>query len=462
MSGKKVIILFVVLISALVKAQDQEKVLLSIDGQEVYNAEFIRVFEKNKDIVVEESQKDFDDYLDLFVDFKLKVKQARDLHLDTASTYVSELEKYREQLIQPYLQNPEATERLVKEAYDRTITEVNASHILIILEADAVPKDTLAAYERIVEARSKILSGAAFDSIAKLYSEDPSVQMNNGSLGYFSAFSMVYSFENAAYTTNVGDVSEPFRTQFGYHIVKVNDRRESPGEVQVAHIMVKNDTADTQLAKEKINDIYNKLLQGDDFSKIAREHSDDLSSAQKGGVLPKFGTGRMIKSFEDVAFRLEEEGDISQPFESSYGWHILKLLKKYPIPSYVELHSKLESKVKNGSRSSYVERSLAQKVSLNYRLITYKNKLQLFPYLNGFEKNQDTVLVVENKYFTGGDLYNYGKDVKNKPKELIYEDFKNAMIIDYYKAHLEETNKEFAMTYQEYRDGCCYLNCCKK
>jgi len=143
MSGKKVIILFVVLISTLVKAQDQEKVLLSIDGQEVYNAEFIRVFEKNKDIVVEESQKDFDDYLDLFVDFKLKVKQAKDLHLDTASTYVSELEKYREQLIQPYLQNPEATERLVNEAYDRTITEVNASHILIILEADAVPMDTI-------------------------------------------------------------------------------------------------------------------------------------------------------------------------------------------------------------------------------------------------------------------------------------------------------------------------------
>lgn len=207
------------------------------------------------------------------------------------------------------------------------------------------------------------------------------------------------------------------------------------------------------LAKEKIDDIYNKLMQGDDFSKIAREHSDDLSSAQKGGVLPKFGTGRMIKTFEDVAFQLEDIGDISKPFESSYGWHILKLLKKYPVPSYVELHSKLESKVKNGSRSSYVERSLAQKIAVNYELIEYKEKLSLFPHLKGFEDDNDTLLVVENKYFTGVDLYDYGKDFKNRSKESIYEDFKNAMIIGYYKEHLEETNKEFAMTYQEYREG---------
>lgn len=453
MSRKKAIILFFVLFSMLVKAQDEDKVLFSIDDQDVYNAEFIRVFEKNKDIVVEEEHKGFDDYFDLFVDFKLKVKQARDLHLDTSSTYISELVKYREQLIQPYLQNPEATERLVKEAYDRTVIEVNASHILIQVDVEALPNDTLVAYTRILEARNKIKSGAEFDSIARLYSEDPSVQMNNGSLGYFSAFAMVYAFENAAYNTAIGDVSMPFRTQFGYHIVKVNDRRESPGEVQVAHIMVKNDTANALLAKEKIDDIYNKLIQGDDFAKIAREHSDDLSSAQKGGVLPKFGTGRMIKTFEDVAFNLEQEGDISEPFESSYGWHILKLMNKYTVPSYVDLHSQLESKVKNGSRSSYVERSLAQKIGSKYKLIEFRDKLQLFPNLDGFEHNADTILIVENKYFIGADFYDYAKDFEKMPKESVYEDFKNAMIIDYYKAHLEETNKEFALTYQEYKDG---------
>jgi len=264
---------------------------------------------------------------------------------------------------------------------------------------------------------------------------------------------MVYAFENAAYQTAVNEVSEPFRTQFGYHILGVNDKRESPGEVQVAHIMVKNDTTVLKQSKEKIDEIYKKLEQGGDFATIAKEHSDDLSSSQKGGVLPKFGTGRMIKSFEDVAFNLENEGDFSTPFESDYGWHILKLLKKFPVPSYEVLYPKLESKVKNGSRSSYVERSLAQKVSKDYKVITYKAKLQLYPNLNGFANSNDTLLKVEDRIYTGNDLYDYAKDFKKRTKEDLFDEFSNKMIIDYYKSHLDETNKEFALTYQEYKDG---------
>lgn len=453
MTIKKVIIFAAVLMSGLVRGQDEEKILLSIEGSPVYNAEFIRVFEKNKDIVVEDERKDFDDYFDLFVDFRLKLVQARDLHLDTLSSYTSDLSKYREQLIQPYLQNPEATERLVREAYDRTIEEVAASHILVMVKPEADPVDTLKAYQKITTARNKIINGAGFDSIARIYSEDPSVQMNNGNLGYFSAFSMVYPFENAAYNTPIGKVSEPFRTQFGYHIVKVVDKRKSPGEVQVAHIMVKNDSTVLRQSKEKIDEIYKKLEQGDDFATIAREHSDDLSSAQKGGVLPKFGTGRMIKSFEDVAFALKNEGDFSKPFESGYGWHILKLLKKYPIASYDELYPKLESKVKNGSRSSYVERSLAQKVAKDYIVVTYKAKLQLYPNIVGFENNRDTLLSVQEKNFYGHDFYSFAKDFKDRTKEDLFDEFQHKMIIDYYKEHLDETNKEFALTYQEYKDG---------
>lgn len=451
---KKVMILSALLMSCFVRGQqDEDKKLFSINDTDVYDSEFVRVYEKNKDIVVEDERKGFDDYFDLFIDFKLKLTQAREMKLDTASTYVSELEKYREQLIQPYLQDPEATEDLIKEAYDRTITEVDASHILIRLEPDASAVDTLKAFEKISKARNEIVNGAHFDSIARKYSEDPSVQMNNGSLGYFSAFSMVYAFENVAYQTEVGDVSNPFRTQFGYHIVKVNDKRKSPGEVQVAHIMVKNDSIDLNQSKDKIFEIYQKLEQGGDFSNIAKEHSDDLSSAKKGGILPKFGPGRMIKTFEDVAFALQEEGDYSSPFKSDYGWHILKLLTKYPIPPYEELHAKLESKVKNGSRSSYVEKSLAQKISADYKVVTYKAKLQLFESIRGFEKNTDTLLTVQEVIYTGNDFFDYAKDIQKKTKAESYDDFTNKKIIDYYKSHLEETNKEFRLTYQEYQDG---------
>ena len=454
MKLKKVMILSAILLSGFVRGQqDEDKKLFSINGTEVYDSEFIRVYEKNKDIVVEDERKGFDDYFELFIDFKLKLTQAREMKLDTAQAYISELEKYREQLIQPFLQNPEATETLIREAYDRTITEVDASHILILLEPNASPVDTLKAFNKISKARNEILNGAHFDSIARIYSEDPSVEMNNGNLGYFSAFSMVYAFENAAYQTEVGGVSNPFRTQFGYHILQVNDRRESPGEVQVAHIMVKNDSANLNQSKKKIFEIYQKLEQGGDFANIAKEHSDDLSSASKGGVLPKFGPGRMIRLFEDVAFGLKEEGNYSAPFESEYGWHILKLLEKFPIPSYEELHAKLESKVKNGSRSSYVERSLARKISVNYKVVTFKARLQRYPDINGFENNKDTLLSIQDIMYTGDDFYTYAKDFQKKSKAESYDDFTNAMIIDYYKNHLEETNKEFRLTYQEYQDG---------
>lgn len=445
--------LIVLFIAGIVQAQDTEKILLSIDGKNVYNSEFIRVFEKNKDIVVEDEQKDFDDYFDLFVNFKLKLAQARDLQLDTLSSYISELEKYREQLIQPYLQNPEASEKLVREAYDRTVYEVNASHILIKITADAEPLDTLAAYRNIESIRHQLLEGADFEKVAREQSQDPSVSMNNGELGYFSAFDMVYAFENAAYKTEVGQVSKPFRTQFGYHIVKVNDKRKSPGEVEVAHIMVKNDSLKPNYAEDKILDIYNKLNQGGDFATIAKEHSDDQGSAREGGKLPKFGTGRMIKSFEDIAFQLNEVGDFSSPFESSYGWHILKLLKKYPVPSYTDLHSRLETKVKNGSRSGYVERSLAQNIAKDYSIEEYKGKWNNYAEIVDFKQGSDSMLRIEDQIYSYHDLYVYSQSVENISKDALFADFKNKMIINYYKDHLEEINEEFALTYQEYKDG---------
>jgi len=193
--------------------------------------------------------------------------------------------------------------------------------------------------------------------------------------------------------------------------------------------MVKNDSTVLLQSKDKIDEIYKKLEQGDDFATIAREHSDDLSSAQKGGVLPKFGTGRMIKFFEDVAFGLENEGDFSTPFESDYGWHILKLLKKYPVASYEELYPKLQSKVKNGTRSSYVEQSLAQKIAKDYKVVTFKAKLQLYPNIHGFEQNKDTLLLIQEMSYSGDDFYSFAKDFKDRIKEDVFEEFSNKMNI---------------------------------
>lgn len=448
-------ILFVaILLSQSTEAQGDEIELFRMDDEKVYTSEFIRVFQKNQEIVIEDGDKDFDSYFELFVDFKLKLKQAYELQLDTSELYINELEKYKEQLIVPYLQNPESIELLVKEAYNRTINEVNASHILIRVNSDAKPTDTIRAYQKIEQARKKVIQGTPFEQVAIEFSEDPSVNSNRGNLGYFSAFSMVYAFENVAYNTKVGEVSLPFRTQFGYHIVKTNNLRSSRGEIEVAHIMVKNIPGDSISVKKKIDDIYSKIVQGGDFAKIAQEHSDDLRSAEKGGVLPKFGTGRMIGSFEDNAFSLDNIGDYTKPFQTDYGWHIIVLLKKFPIQSFELMHDQLKSKIKNGSRSKYVQAALAYKLAVNYSISEDLNVLTSF-YIkdNAKMKSNKTLLNIENNLFTSNDFYEYSITKKNKNIAELYVDFKNEKIIDYYKDHLEFTEKEFAEIYKEYKDG---------
>jgi peptidyl-prolyl cis-trans isomerase SurA len=437
-----------------VNAQENDEVLFTIEGENVFTSEFMRVYQKNKDIIIDSDKKDFDSYFDLFVDFKLKIKEAKDLKYDTLSSYKNELIKYREQLIAPYLNDPKATETLIAEAYHRTVNEVNVSHILIKVNPQAKPKDTLIAFQKITTALQNINGGTPFEEVAIQLSEDPSAQKNKGNLGYFSAFSMVYIFEDTAYNTKIGSVSKPFRTQFGYHIIKVNDKRKSLGEIEIAHIMVKNKSKDTSYSKNKIFDIYKKLEQGDDFSIIAQEHSDDLSSAKKGGKLPKFGTGMMIKSFEDVAFNLKEEGDFSEPFHTQYGWHILKLLKKYPVKSFEELHDNLESRIKNGSRSKYVEKAFAQELSKSYNISRNKETLSYFYSSDeNLKKSNKPLLIIENKTLTAKDFYKFGLEHKNKNIEELFDMFKNKSIINYYKEHLEETNRDFELTFQEYKDG---------
>ncbi len=451
---KKRLILVALLYTVLLKAQEKDKILLRIDNEKVYSSEFVRVFQKNKDIVVDYEKKNFDDYFKLFVDFKIKLKQAYDLQLDTISSYRIELAKYRELLITPYLQDSSATELLVKEAYERTVTEVNASHIMVRVASDAKPEDTLTAYNKIIIARNKVLEGQPFDQVAKQYSEDPSAQDNGGNLGYFSAFSMVYQFENVAFKTEVGDVSKPFRTRFGFHIIKVYDKRKSLGEVQVAHIMVKRNPEDSTYAKTKIFDIYNKLEQGDNFAQIAKEHSDDTSSAIKGGILPQFGTGRMLPLFDEIAFGLKNEGDFSKPFKTDFGWHILKLLKKIPVQSFEEQHAQLKDRIEKGSRSKYVKKALAENLEKNYEISENRDLLSSF-YKNDIpEMKSDKILLsIEDDRYTLNDYYNFSLKSRDQNINESYEEFRVEKIINYYKSNLEFTNKEFAEIYREYKDG---------
>ncbi|GAB1308988.1 peptidylprolyl isomerase [Urechidicola sp. KH5] len=446
---QKLSFLFLLISSITLSAQQDKTVLFSIEEQPVYIDEFMRVYNKNLDVLSDDSQKDVESYFELFLNYKLKVQQARDLGLDTLPSYVNELKGYKQQLMEPYLKDESTLDSLVKEAYDRSLYEVNASHILVQFDPKN-PTDTVIPYKRISEALEKIRDGASFDSIAKQYSQDPSVQRNNGNLGYFTAFSMVYPFESSAYKTEVGEVSEPFKTRFGYHILKVIDKRKARGQIEASHIMIRGDSLPSET---KIKEIYVQLEGGESFEYLAKTQSEDTYSAQKEGSLGKFGSGRMVPEFEKEAFALEVEGSYSKPFKTNYGWHIVKLIKKYPIGSFDETKESIVNKVKRGERADIVNNSIVNKLKKQYNLTVDTDLLDQFAGAAVLSEKQlnDVLVNLEDTTLTAQNFNDYLRG-RAYNREL-FNTYLNAEVIKYYKAHLEETNPNFAFTFNEYKEG---------
>jgi peptidyl-prolyl cis-trans isomerase SurA len=351
-------------------SQNKSDAVLTVDGEATSLEEFENIFRKNnRDSAI--TRQALDDYMELFINFKLKVKEARELGLDTVSKFKSELDGYRAQLARPYLTDTDKLNDLIQEAYSNMSQEVRAMHILVNCAANATPTDTLKAYSRIMALRERVLNGEDFSSVAKSQggSDDPSVKDNGGDLGYFTAFQMVYPFEQAAYSTPVGQISKPVRTRYGYHILYVVDKRKARGEIRVAHIVVKPKAeANGELnAQTKIQEIYQKLKSSEStFEELAAKFSDDASSSKKGGELPWFGTGKMVAEFEDAAFGLQKDGDFSEPFKTDFGWHIVKRLELRSIAPLVDMEKEIKSKVSKDSRSEQTRKSFVEKLKKEY------------------------------------------------------------------------------------------------
>ena len=370
MKVKSLVVLSFLVACALnpVLAQDKNATVLSVDGEPTSLEEFENIFRKNnRDSAI--SQQSLDEYMELFINFKLKVKEAREAGLDTVKKFITELDGYRNQLARPYLTDTDKLNDLMREAYQNQTQEVRAMHILIKADANATPADTLKAYNKTMAIRERLMKGEDFASLAKAVSEDPSAKDNGGDLGYFTAFQMVYPFEKAAYDTKVGEVSMPVRTRYGYHLIKVVDKRSARGEIHVAHIVVKpkSETDGEANAQTKINEIYQKSLSGEStFEDLASKFSDDPTSAKKGGELAWFGTGKMVIEFEDAAYSLKNNGDVSQPFKTSFGWHIVKCLDYKPLPSFESMEKELKNKVSKDSRAEQTRKSFVEKLKKEY------------------------------------------------------------------------------------------------
>lgn len=448
-----------------------DDVLFSVGDEPILAQEFIRVYNKNLEIVQDESQKDIDAYLNLFVNYKLKLQEAKSLGLDKKPSYLKELKGYQKQLSKKYLTESNVTEALIKEAYDRMSYEIKAQHILVRIEE--YEKDTTAYYKKILNFKDRFFK-QGFESVKNSVHNGNTVFVED--LGYFSSFKMVYDFESAAYNTGVGEISDPFRTQYGYHVVKVLDKRKSQGEVTVGHIMISlNENDSLAKAEVRINELYKMLQQGQKFESLAQQFSEDKSSAKMGGKLKSFKTGQLASAeFEKVAFSLQNNGDISIPFKTSYGWHIVKLYNKTPLASYEQLKSDLEQQVKRDSRSKLISSAMSKKLRQNYKVpeaaVVLPNFLEFFD--EEFFKNTWTLsesfegskqfIVIGNKQLVYSDFYNYlnnskrGLKVRQSVTDFVttqYENFVNSEVLKYHEENLEFVNVDFANILNEYREG---------
>lgn len=465
------------LFSTFLFAQNNNDILVTIDEEKIQVDEFLHVYQKNLELVQDDEQKKIDNYLDLFIDYKLKTKEAFAQGLDNNPEYIKEFSKYQEQLSQSFLYDQEITDELLQQAYDRLIEEINANHILLKVTPTAKPSDTLAKYNQIKEIRDRALQGEDFEALAREYSEEPSAKERAGYLGYFKGFAMVYPFENAAYNTPKGQISEIVRTQFGYHIIKVNDRRKAPQEVTVAHIMIGTQTEEIteDEAEKRINDIYKRIQQGENFDDLV-SLSTDVSTARNRGIISRFGSGRLnAPQFEAAAFALENEGDISQPVKSQFGWHIIKLIERHPIESFDELKESLEKKVKEGDRGKVITQTVNQKIKDKYGFKKDEEALAFFynfvtdtiahrswTYDANHPKLSEIIFTIGDKKTTYGEFAAY---IAQRQKRgglsrnvtimvnMYYPDFEEKKLRDFYMDLLEKENREYAAVINEYRNG---------
>jgi peptidyl-prolyl cis-trans isomerase SurA len=475
-------LLFVSFSSAFAQVSNDNRSLFTVAGEKVSVSDFEYVYNKNNaNNQADYSEKSLRDYLNLYQNFRLKVKEAEAMKLDTITSLKSELEGYRKQLAKSYLTDREISDKLITEAYERSKTDINASHILVRLDENANPADTFTAFKKIMNLRKRIEKGESFEKVAKESSEDPSAKNNDGNIGWFTVFGTIYPFENAAYSAKPGELSMPVRTEFGYHLVKVNKTRAARGQIRVAHLLVRfpdNATAaQKDTVKRKVEGIMKDVQTGaTTFEDAVKTYSDDKASRVKNGELQWFGSGatvRMVPEFEEAAFALEKDGQISQPVQTQYGWHIIKRLEKREIQPFNEVKAEIKKKVERDTRSQVAKSVLINRikgengfaqfpdVKTAFLAVVDSNLTKGVWKADSSIRTNKALFVLAGKNYTQNDFSEYiektAKKRTDKNKEALvneyYEGFVNAKCLEYEESMLETKKPEFRNLMKEYRDG---------
>jgi peptidyl-prolyl cis-trans isomerase SurA len=473
------------------KAQvKNDDILLTIGGKPVTVGEFMAVYQKNdmkKGDPID--SKKLEDYLTLYINFKLKVREAEALGFDTVSSFITELKGYRDQLAKPYFTDEATLDRLVKEAYDREQSDLRVSHIFVKVTPDALPKDTLEAFHKISKIRERLMNGESFEKVAAEASEDPSARDreanqqhpylpgNHGDLGYFTVFDYVYSFESGAYNCEPGKISPIIHTEYGYHILKVTSRKPAMGKVTAAHIYMsipKNATHDDSLrVEQRIDSVYNLLKKGAKWEDMVKQNSDDKGSAPKGGILPKFGVNRMVSEFIDAVYGIQKEGDFSAPVKTPYGWHIIRLIERKGPGTFDEEKADLKQRVQKDGRADLAKQAVFTMIKKEGNFTQDPDAVKDFYTVvndsifagkwdvNNAKKLTKPMFTLNNQQYNQQDFAAFiAKNQHKMEKQKItffvdkfYKEFVNEKLANFENSRLESKYPDFRNLMNEYRDG---------
>lgn len=460
-------------------AQDQGETLLTIGGKPVQKDELVYLISKGKggdSPATGLSREEFEENFELFVTYKLKVREAESLGLDQSEEFKNEFASFKETLISPYLIKNSLEEGELRKTYSRMQEIVRASHILFQFPPNASNEDSLIVLKMALKVKNEIENGGDINALAVQYSDDPSAKTNRGDLGYFTSLQMVQPFEDAAFGLQIGKVSDPVLTNYGYHIIQVKDRIPNPGQVRVSHILVRFDpqmATQEENARRKISDIYSEIQKESTvWEDIVKTFSEDPGTKENGGLLPWFGIGAMIPEFEMAAFSLSEIGEISPPLKTQYGYHILRLEGKKQLEPFEELEESIRSRILRDSRSGMIQSQVVAVQKARYGFKENEQNLsKLSLAINEVAKadvgsilessgNLDTELFnLQGKKYFASDLWKFMQEDEFIPRgkggtfNAWYERFVSEVLAKTEEEDLEANNKEYKMLLKEYRDG---------
>jgi peptidyl-prolyl cis-trans isomerase SurA len=467
------------LIACFIMAVGSSQTLFTYGDYSADAKDFLHAFNKNNTVTSTGNKAQaMRDYLDLYITSRLKVREAYNRGYDTLPQIKSDIENLRSQIIDNYLNDPEMADKLLKEAFQRSQKDIHTSHIFISFINKVGVADTAAAGKITNDIYEKLKKGEDFFKLAQQYSSDPAAKTNKGDIGFITVFTLPYEFENIVYNTAPGKFSEPYKSKIGYHIFKNIGERKAVGKIKAAQILLAFPPGVDDAGKKKIarlaDSLYQRLLKGDDIAKLASQFSNDYISAASGGMIPDFGVGQYDPEFEKVVFALKN-GQISKPFTTSHGYHIVKRINSGPVatdPKNKAYMEELKGKLNASDRmqvakNAVIERALKKIPVKNYSYSEKELMMLSDSLLDNKRMNSkvsikrstplfsigDQVYTVDN-FITYAQTWRYRSDGTGaKPFQQVLNEFTHHQGEEYYRSHLEDFNPDFRSQMDEFKDG---------